>query len=54
MNLSPTATKALSNRGVPSAQLLPNERQRKTRDSVSAEPPAPLRFINQAASLAAP
>ena len=42
-NLSPTATKALSNRRVPSSQLLPSERQRKSRRSVSTEPPPPLR-----------
>ena len=41
-HLSPTATKALSNRGVPGPRLPPSQRQRKTRSSVSAEPPAPL------------
>ena len=43
VSLSPTATKALSNRGVPSPRLPPSQRQRKTRYSVSTEPPAPLR-----------
>ena len=43
LHLSPTATKALSIRGVPGFRSLPNERQRKTRNRQSAEPPAPLR-----------
>ena len=42
-DLSTAATKALSNRGVPSVRLLPSERQRKTRNRQSAEPPTPLR-----------
>ena len=42
-HLSPTATKALSIRGVPSSRPLPSERQRKTRENQSAELPAPLR-----------
>ena len=41
-NLSPTATKALSTRGVPSPRSAPSQRQRKTRGGVSTEPPAPL------------
>ena len=42
-HLSPTATKALSKRGVSSLRLAPSQRQRKTRDGRSTEPPAPLR-----------
>ena len=42
-HLSPTATKALSNRGVPGPRLPPSQRQRKARGSVSTDPPAPLR-----------
>ena len=41
-NLSPTATKALSTRGVSSPRSVPSQRQRKTRGGVSTEPPAPL------------
>ena len=37
-NLSPTATKALSTKGVPSPRSAPSQRQRKTRGGVSTEP----------------
>ena len=42
-NLSPAATKALPTRGVPDTRFAPSQRQRKTREKQSAEPPAPLR-----------
>jgi len=42
-SLSPATTKALSKRGVPGSRPLPGQRQRKTREKQSAEPPAPLR-----------
>ncbi len=43
-SLGPTATKALSKRGVPGSRPLPGQRERKTREKQSAEPPAPLRL----------
>ena len=42
-NLSPTATKAFSKRGVPSPRLPPDQRQRKTRCRQPTERSAPLR-----------
>ena len=43
-SLGPTATKALSKRGVPGPRPLPGQRERKTREKQSTEPPAPLRW----------
>ena len=53
-NLSPTETKALSKRGGPGSRHRSGERQRKTRCSVSPEPPAPLRQSKRPLKLAAP
>ena len=43
-SLGPTATKAFSKRGVPGPRPLPGQRERKTREKQSTEPPAPLRW----------